>query len=114
MAYRVALADTAKEDAEHLWNWVVLQAPRRGPLWFEHLINALYSLERLPMRCPLAREAKIARRPIRCLLFGKRQGIYRILYGVDEKRSTVWILHIRHGALKDLAPGELAEVPEQI
>lgn len=34
----------------------------------------------------IAREAEEAKRDIRCLLFGKRRGVYRILYEVDEKR----------------------------
>ena len=91
---------------------MVERAPVRGPEWFEELIDSLYTLELLPNRCPLAREAEEAKRDIRCLLFGKRRGIYRILYEVDEKRQTVWILHIRHGALRDLGPDELARLPE--
>jgi mRNA-degrading endonuclease RelE of RelBE toxin-antitoxin system len=75
-------------------------------------MKSLHSLENLPRRCPLAREAKQAKRPIRCLLFGKRHGIYRILYEISEKRRTVYILHIRHGALADLAAGELTELPD--
>jgi len=58
----------------------------------------------------LAREALESEREIRCLLFGKRRGVYRILYEVDEKRQIVWILHIRHGALRDLEPGELKQL----
>jgi mRNA-degrading endonuclease RelE of RelBE toxin-antitoxin system len=65
----------------------------------------------LPTRCPLAREAKESKREIRCLLFGKRRGIYRILYELNESRQMVWILHIRHGALRDLAPEELTRSP---
>ncbi len=78
-------------------------------MWFERLTDALCSLEQFPERCAFAREAREAKRPIRCLLFGKRHGVYRILYEVDKKRRTVWILHIRHGARKDLSRGELAE-----
>ena len=112
MAYQVVLADSAKADANRIYDWVVERAPVRGPEWFEELIDSLYTLEQLPNRCPLAREAEEAKRDIRCLLFGKRRGIYRILYEVDEKRQTVWILHIRHGALRDLGPDELARLPE--
>jgi plasmid stabilization system protein ParE len=112
VAYQVVLADSAKADANRIYDWVVERAPVRGPEWFEELIDSLYTLEQLPNRCPLAREAEEAKRDIRCLLFGKRRGIYRILYEVDEKRQTVWILHIRHGALRDLGPDELARMPE--
>ena len=102
MAYRVALADSAKADAELIFNWVVGQAPVRGPEWFEELIESLYSLEKQPRRCPIAREAREAKREIRCMQFGRRHGVYRVLYEIDEKRRIVWILHIRHGAQRDL------------
>jgi plasmid stabilization system protein ParE len=105
--YQVVLADTAVADANQIYAWVVEQAPVRGAQWFEQLMDNLYSLERMPHRCPLAREAPDAQRAIRCLLFGKRRHAYRILFEIDEAIQTVWILHIRHGALKDLAPDEL-------
>ena len=111
MAYRVALADSAKADAYAIYNRVASAAPRRGPLWFDELIDCLYSLDHLPLRCPLAREAESARREIRCLLFGKRRNVYRILYEVDEPRKTVWVLHIRHGARKDMEPEEIGSGP---
>ena len=112
MAYQVVLADSAKTDANRIYDWVTERAPVRGPEWFEELIDSLYTLEQLPNRCPLARESEETKRDIRCLLFGARRGVYRILYEVDEKRQTVWILHIRHGALRDLGPDELARLPE--
>lgn len=102
MAYQVVLADAAKAEASQIYDWVVERAPMRGPEWFEDLIDCLYSLEELPLRCPLAREAEGAWREIRCLVFGKRKNAYRILFEVDEEHRIVWILQIRHGALSDV------------
>jgi len=107
MACEVVLADPAKDDADRFYERVTAEAPPRGPEWFDKLMDALRSLERVPPRCPLAREAREAGREIRCLLFGKGHGVYRILYEVDEHRRRVWILHIRHGALRDVDPDEL-------
>jgi plasmid stabilization system protein ParE len=112
VAYQVVLADTAKADANRIYDWVLEQAPLRGPEWFEELVDCLYSLETFPYRCPLAREAERAKREIRCLVFVKRRGAYRILYEVNEARQMVYILHIRHGALRDLGSGELGH-PEE-
>ena len=108
MAYRVVLADSAKADAHALYDRVITAAPHQGPLWFEEFIDCLYSLDHLPLRCPLAREAEKARRKIRCLLFGKRRNVYRILYEVEEARKTVRVLHIRHGARRDMQPEEIS------
>jgi plasmid stabilization system protein ParE len=109
MEYSVVLADSAETDANALYARVVAAAPLRGPVWFEELLECLYSLRTMPHRCPLAREARHAHREIRCLLFGKRRNVYRILYEIDEARQTVWILHIRHGAMRDMAPGQIAK-----
>ena len=108
MAWRVVLADSAKSDADAIYDHVTKASPHNGPLWFESLIDSLYSLDHLPLRCPLAREATRAGRLIRCLLFGRRRNVYRVLYEIDEKRHTVWVLHIRHGARRDLEPGEIS------
>jgi hypothetical protein len=58
MLYRVALADLAKADASAIYERIVEAAPLNGPDWFEALIESVYSLEKLPYRCPLAREAR--------------------------------------------------------
>lgn len=62
MAYHVVLGETAKADANQIYDWVVERAPIRGPEWFEELVDGLDCLEQLPYRCPLAREAAEARR----------------------------------------------------
>ena len=56
----------------------------------------------MPRRCPLAKEARAVGREIRCLSFGRRRNLYRILYEIDEQRGVVHVLRIRHGALRDL------------
>jgi plasmid stabilization system protein ParE len=83
VAYQVALADNAKADAYRIYDWATENAPFRGP-----------------------------EREVRCLIFGKRRGSHRILYEVDEQRQMVWILHVRHGALRHLKFDELAKLPK--
>jgi hypothetical protein len=64
----------------------------------------------MPTRCPSAPESKRLRRDIRQLLYGKRPGVYRIIFRIEEKAKggpLVRVLHIRHGArdrvrIKDL------------
>jgi plasmid stabilization system protein ParE len=109
VAYRVVLADTAKADANQIYDWIAERTPVTGPKWFEELLESLYSLESLPHRCPLAREAAETGREIRCLLFGRRKHVYRILYDIDETQQVVRILHIRHGARRDLLRDELSQ-----
>lgn len=100
MAYQVLLAAAAQADAERIYDWVIERAPVHGAEWFDALMQSLHSLRKLPLRCPLAKEVEQAQRAIRCLHFGKRRHVYRILYEVDETSRTVWVLHIRHGAMQ--------------
>ncbi|MGD0910138.1 MAG: type II toxin-antitoxin system RelE/ParE family toxin [Candidatus Acidiferrales bacterium] len=109
MQYRVVLADSAKADAERLYQWVTERAPLRGPEWFDRLLDSLYSLDHSPNRCPLVQEARRSHREIRNLLYGKRGNVYRILFEVDEKRNIVWIPHIRRGPRAPLRPEDLAK-----
>ena len=100
MDYSVALADSAKADADLLYARIVAAAPLRGPIWFEELLQSIRSLSRMPRRSPRAPES----RKVRCLLFGKHRDVYRILYEIDERNRTVIVLHIRHGAMQDRGP----------
>lgn len=109
--YAVALADSATADAQAIYADISEVAPERAREWFLELADWLYSLDRSPYQCPIARETRKARREIRCLLFGKRRNTYRILYEVDEIRGTVWVLHIRHGARRDLMALDLGGPP---
>jgi hypothetical protein len=61
--------------------------------------------ERHPGRCRLAAEANELGFELRDLLFGKRRGVYRILFVVDER--TVNVLHIRHAARDAAWPHDL-------
>jgi hypothetical protein len=67
-------------------------------------MEAIDSLKENPERCPLAPEADAFEVAIRQLLYGKRAGIYRILFTVHG--SVVRVHHIRHGAQKFLEPPE--------
>ena len=45
MAYQVVLADSAKADADRIYDWVVERAPVRGPEWFEETVFAFDQLD---------------------------------------------------------------------
>ena len=72
MVYRAVLSETAEGDAGQIYDWIIEHAPSRGLEWFGELVDSLYSLEQLPYRCPLAREAAQARRrfDVYCLEVG--------------------------------------------
>jgi toxin ParE1/3/4 len=107
MAYRVEFAARAARDLEILYvekNAAESQAAAR---WYNGLEEAVYTLEAHPRRCPIAPEARRMKRKPRHLLYGKEPHLYRILYEIDERRQTVWVLTIRHGARKRIRGSDL-------
>jgi toxin ParE1/3/4 len=108
MTYRVELAHRAIRDLEILYvekNAAESQASAR---WYNGLEEAVYTLATHPYRCPAAPEARKVKRKLLHLLYGKKPHIYRVIYEVDERQKTVWVLTIRHGARQKLKPYDLA------
>ena len=102
MTYRVELTERAIRDLELLYlekNAAESQAASR---WFNGLEKTVYRLERHPYQCPVAPEARTMKRKLRQLLYGKKPHVYRVIYEIDERCETVWVLTIRHGSRQKL------------
>ena len=108
MAYRVEFADRAVRDLEALYVKKNAAEEPAASRWYNGLEEAVYTLEAFPLRCPVAPEARRMRRKLRHLLYGKKPHIYRVIFEVDERQETVWVLHIRHGARRKLKTSDLA------
>ena len=107
MRYLVRLTPAAVSEAEQLYEWLLDNAPERGPRWYNGLIDKIHSLARYPRRCPRAPESESFQEEIRQLIYGKRSGVYRILFRVAD--DTVEVLHIRHGFRAPVSPPSRAE-----
>jgi toxin ParE1/3/4 len=98
---------SAPRDLETLYlekNAAESQASSR---WYNGLEEAVYALASYPDRCPVAPEARKLRRELRHLLYGKKPHDYRVIYEVDERRQTVWILTVRHGARRKIKASDV-------
>lgn len=107
MAYHIEFADRAARDLEALYvekNAAESQAASR---WYNELEEAVYALATYPHRCPIAPEARKLRRDLRHLLYGKEPYVYRVIYEVNERRQTVWVLTVRHGARRKVKPSDI-------
>jgi plasmid stabilization system protein ParE len=113
MAYRVELTSQAESDLDEALAHIVEAAPARAEHWLTGLMDAVCSLEHMPHRCSMAPEAEDFERDIRQILYGKRTGVYRILFCVYEgecrDEGVVRVICIRHGARDRLKPQDLAE-----
>jgi toxin ParE1/3/4 len=108
MAYRVEFAARAARDLEILYvekNVLESQAATR---WYNELEEAVFALATHPNRCPAAPEAAKLKRKLRHLLYGKKPHVYRVIYEIEEKQQTVWVLTIRHGARRKLQVADRA------
>lgn len=96
--YRVEPTDKALMDAGEAYFWINEQSEGAALRWYEGLLKAFRSLEKNPLRCPLAPESVFFEEEIRQLIYGK----YRILFTVEGE--TVFVLRVRHSAQEYLRP----------
>ena len=97
MKYQVRLMAAAEQDIESALQWLCDQrATAAANRWFDRLMACIDTLESHPERCRRADESDDVGLDLRELLFGKRRGVWRILFVID--RQTVNILRVRHGA----------------
>ena len=107
MAYLVEFAARAARDLEILYLETNAAESHAAARWYNGLEQAVYALASYPYRCPVAPEARRAKRKLRHLLYGKKPHVYRVIYEVDEGSPTVRVLTIRHGAQRKLKPSDL-------
>jgi plasmid stabilization system protein ParE len=91
VAYHVEVTDRALRDLSIIYGSIGAESSKEGARWFDRLERAIFSLEKYPNRAPLTPEDPT----VRHLLYGRKPYVYRIIYEVDEKTSTVYVLHIR-------------------
>jgi plasmid stabilization system protein ParE len=106
MAYAVQITARALREIDEALEWLAAGSRAAAARWYEKLMEAVRSLEDQSERCGLAPEDEwYEGGELRQMLYGKRRGIYRILFEIRE--DTVYILRVRHGAQDLLKPGEL-------
>jgi plasmid stabilization system protein ParE len=100
--YQVIIQPSAEEGIKEAYYGVSNYSPRNARSWLEGLQQAIFSLEKMPLRCSLAFENNFFAEEIRQLIYGKGKNTYRILFTVIEQ--TVHILYVRHSAQQPLLP----------
>ncbi|HLN31399.1 MAG TPA: type II toxin-antitoxin system RelE/ParE family toxin [Gemmataceae bacterium] len=100
MAYRVELALRAEADAEAAYEWIAEDSPRRALKWLSGLLQKLDTLRDHPERCPLAPESEHFHEQVREMTYGKRRGVFRILFAI--RVDIVHVFTIRHSARESL------------
>ena len=99
MAYLVNVSSRAQRDLARIYRQIDAENSDAALKWYRGFKQALLSLEEQPNRCPVTPESG----KLRHLLYGNRPDVYRAIYRVLEKQKQVDILHIRHGARREVA-----------
>lgn len=101
MKYRVELTSRALEDVENAVGYLQQHAAESTVAnWYDRLLATVESLAENPQRCPKAAESERMGIDLREILFGKRRGVFRILFTIESK--SVRIHTIRHAARRML------------
>ncbi|MGO9455377.1 MAG: type II toxin-antitoxin system RelE/ParE family toxin [Candidatus Binataceae bacterium] len=105
MAYLVELTLRAERDLDYLYQRISAEDSAQAARWFNGLEDAIYTLERLPRRCPAAPESKKGQATVAALLYGAKRDVYRVIFEIDESRKAVRVLTIRHAAMDEFMSG---------
>jgi plasmid stabilization system protein ParE len=103
MAYLVNITARAERDFAALYEQINAAESGAARRWYIGLKKAILSLEEMPNRCPVTRE----NRQLRHLLYGRKPHVYRVIYRVLEMQKRVDVLHIRHGARREITESDL-------
>jgi plasmid stabilization system protein ParE len=106
MSYTLWIATRARADIRDTVVWLRQRNLARAARWYAQALAAIRTLASNPDRCPQAEEAADLGVDLRQLLFGKRRGVYRVLFIIDGQ--TVNILRVRHAAQDQLSPDDIS------
>ena len=109
MAYRVSLSAPAETDAYAAFERIREVAPLYSEKWLTGLFQAILSLDEMPARCPIISESGELGYVARHLLYGKGQGVYRIIFHVREDVQQVRVLRVWHASRDAITAGDVED-----
>ena len=97
MSYRVIITPTADAEVLDAFRWYAERSATAAERWYAGLSRAIASLAAKPGRFPVSEEdSEVLGCEARILLYGRRRGVFRILYHIEG--DTVWVIRVRHSA----------------
>ena len=105
MAFQVDITEPALADAEDYVRFIrdIKKEPDAAERWFRGLVEAIFSLEQLPERCPVIPEHGEFSFEIRHLIYFSHRIVFRVHHG--SKRVVVY--RVYHSSRRGLTEGEL-------
>lgn len=108
MAYKVIVQPRAEVDIAEAYAFIVERgAPEAASRWYRNIKAQIQNLADYASQGGLAPEAEKLGFEIRQVHYGKRTGIYRIIFRLVEESNEVHVLAVRHGARKEIEIADL-------
>lgn len=105
--YKVIVTPEAEASVRESFLYLFARSPLNAERWIRNLYAEIDTLETLPERCAFAREREYLEEDLRQLLFKS----HRVVFSVDQSRSTVYVHDVRHA--KRRALGEPIDEAEE-
>jgi plasmid stabilization system protein ParE len=97
VTYRVVFTARARADAVRQFQFLADRSPAAAARWYTGLEKAVVKLGRMPERHPIAEdESEQLGITLRQMLYGRRPGVFRILFSIEG--DTVTLHYVRHSA----------------
>jgi plasmid stabilization system protein ParE len=105
LAFQVDITEPALIDAETYVLFIreVRKEPEAAERWFRGLVQAIYSLEDFPERCPSIPEQPAFPFDIRHLVYFS----HRIIFAIEREKQRVVIYRVYHGARHPISADDL-------
>lgn len=105
MEFQIEISEPALTDAEEYVAYIreIHKEPEAAAHWFRGLIQAIYSLENLPQRCPMIPEQAAFPFEIRHLIYHA----HRIIFRIEKVERRVVIYRVYHGSRRSLGMDDL-------
>ena len=102
MTYHVLFQPQAERDIQMAARWILdrSKSPRTALRWANSIRAKISTLKTNPHRCPIDPDSDSYGEEVRVLLYGKRRGVYRVLFAIRGDR--VHVLTVRHSAKRNL------------
>ena len=102
MIYRIIVQPRAERDLREAARFILGESKSRAKAlqWAQDVRAKIDTLQTNPERCPIDIDSDAYGREVRVLLFGKRRGVYRILFVIEG--GVVHVLTVRHSARQSL------------
>jgi plasmid stabilization system protein ParE len=101
LGFRVKITDFALADAEEYVEYIRIKGrkPEAAERWFRGLVEAIYSLEQNPGRCPVIPEQREFEFEVRHLIYRS----HRLIFAIDSAGKAVTVFRVYHGKRRRLS-----------